>query len=73
MTAKYGFYYEEGHDDSLFMDQTSVKLIIERLSSPPTPFVLYSLNQFRQNIDKYQNELHKLAPIRGRLSYSMKA
>lgn len=73
MAATYGFYYKEGHDDPLFMDQTSVKLIIERLSSPPTPFLLYSLKQFRHNIETYQNELHKLLPIRARLSYSMKA
>ncbi|CAF3275725.1 unnamed protein product, partial [Rotaria sp. Silwood2] len=73
MTTKYGFYYKEGHDEPLFIDQTPVKQIIERLSSPPTPFVLYSLKQFRHNIDTYQQALNKLAPIRARLSYSMKA
>jgi diaminopimelate decarboxylase len=73
MTTKVGFYYKEGHDDRLFLDQTSVKQIIERLSSPPTPFVLYSFKQFLQNIDNYQQALNELAPIRARLSYSMKA
>ncbi|CAF3071569.1 unnamed protein product [Rotaria sp. Silwood2] len=73
MTTKYGFYYKEGHDEPLFIDQTPVKQIIERLSSPSTPFVLYSLKQFRHNIDTYQQALNKLAPIRARLSYSMKA
>ncbi|CAF3827502.1 unnamed protein product [Rotaria sp. Silwood1] len=73
MTTKYGFYYKEGHDEPLFIDQTSIKQFIERLSSPSTPFILYSLNQFRHNINTYQQALNKLAPIRTRLSYSMKA
>ncbi|CAF1057464.1 unnamed protein product [Rotaria sordida] len=73
MTTKYGFYYKEGYDDPLCIDQTSVKQFIERLSSPPTPFLLYSFEQFRHNIDTYQQELKNLAPIRSRLSYSMKA
>jgi diaminopimelate decarboxylase len=73
MATKHGFYYKEGYDDRLFLDQTPVKQIIERLSSPPTPFVLYSLNQFCHNINTYQQSLNDLAPIRARLSYSMKA
>lgn len=73
MTTKHGFYYKEKHNDRLFMDQTSVKQVIERLSYPPTPFVLYSLNQFGHNISSYQQALNELLPIRGRLSYSMKA
>jgi diaminopimelate decarboxylase len=73
MAQKHGFYYKEGHEDRLFLDQTPVKQIIERLSLPPTPFVLYSLNQFRYNIDSYQQALNNLAPIHARLSYSMKA
>ena len=73
MSTKVGFYYKEGHEDRLFLDQTPIKQIIDRLSSPPTPFVLYSLNQFRENIDKYQQALNELTPIRTRLSYSMKA
>jgi len=74
MAAKYGFYYKkDGRDDRLFLDQTPVKQIIERLSSPPTPFSLYSFNQFRHNINSYQRALNDLEPIRARLSYSMKA
>lgn len=73
MTTKHGFYYKEGHEDRLFLDQTPVKQIIDRLSSPPTPLVLYSFNQFRHNIQSYQQALNDLAPIRARLSYSMKA
>ena len=73
MNTRVGFNYKEGHEDRLFLDQTPVKQIIERLSSPATPFILYSLNQFRSNIENYQQSLEKLAPIRARLSYSMKA
>jgi diaminopimelate decarboxylase len=73
MAAKHGFYYKEGHDDRLFIDRTPVKQVIERLSSPPTPFALYSLEKFRYNIDTYQQALNELTPIRARLSYSMKA
>lgn len=73
MAAKHGFYYNKNHDNRLYMDETSVKQIIERLSSPPTPFVLYSLNQFSHNVHTYQHALAELAPIRARLSYSMKA
>ena len=47
--------------------------MIDRLSSPPTPFVLYSLKQFRRNVDTYQQALRALEPVRARLSYSMKA
>jgi diaminopimelate decarboxylase len=73
MTTKVGFYYKEGHEDRLFLDQTPIKQIIERLSYPPTPFALYSFNQFRQNINSYQQAFNQLLPIRARLSYSMKA
>jgi diaminopimelate decarboxylase len=73
MTTKVGFYYKEGHEDRLFLDQTPIKQIIERLSYPPTPFALYSFNQFRQNINSYQQAFNQLLPIRTRLSYSMKA
>lgn len=73
MTTKHGFYYKEGHNDRLFIDQIQVKQVIDRLSSPPTPFVLYSLNQFCHNVETYKHALKELAPIRARLSYSMKA
>ena len=73
MATTHGFYYKEGHDDRLFIDQISVKQVIDRLSSPPTPFVLYSLNQFTHNVNTYQQALTELAPMRARLSYSMKA
>ena len=73
MTVKHGFYYNNNHDDHLYMDETPIKQIIERLSSPPTPFVLYSLKQFSYNVSTYQHALAELAPIRTRLSYSMKA
>jgi diaminopimelate decarboxylase len=73
MATQHGFYYKEGHDSRLFIDQTTVTQVIDRLSSPSTPFVLYSLDQFRHNVDTYQQALTELAPIRGRLSYSMKA
>lgn len=72
-TTNIGFYYKEGHEDRLFLDQTSIKQILDRLSSPATPFVLYSLKQFQQNIQRYQNALQELSPIRARLAYSMKA
>ncbi|CAF1430229.1 unnamed protein product [Adineta ricciae] len=73
MTVKHGFYYNKNHDDHLYMDETSIKQIIERLSSPPTPFVLYSLKQFSHNVSTYQHALAELAPMRTQLSYSMKA
>ncbi|UJR14860.1 hypothetical protein I4U23_001845 [Adineta vaga] len=74
MTTKHGFYYnDDDDDDRLYMDQTSVTQIIERLSEPPTPFVLYSLKQFSHNVHAYQHALTELAPLRCRLSYSMKA
>ena len=72
-TTKVGFYYKEGHEDRLFLDQTSIKQILDRLSSPTTPLILYSLNQFRENIQRYQHALEQLSPTRARLSYSMKA
>ncbi|CAF4450586.1 unnamed protein product, partial [Adineta steineri] len=73
MSTKHGFYYKEGHEERLFIDSTPVKQVIDRLSSPPTPFILYSLNQFQHNVNTYQHALNDLAPIRARLSYSMKA
>jgi diaminopimelate decarboxylase len=73
MATKHGFYYKEENDDRLFIDQTSVKQVIERISNPTTPLILCILNQFRHNIDVYQQTLNDLAPIRARLSYSMKA
>jgi diaminopimelate decarboxylase len=73
MATKHGFYYKEENDDRLFIDQTTVKQVIERISNPTTPLILCSLNQFRHNIDVYQQTLNDLAPIRARLSYSMKA
>ena len=68
-----GFHYQEGHNDRLFIDQTAVRQVIDRLSSPPTPFILYSLKQFSRNVDTYQQALRTLEPVRARLSYSMKA
>jgi diaminopimelate decarboxylase len=73
MATKHGFYYKDGHDDRLRIDQTTVKQVIDRLSSPQTPFVLYSLKQLQHNVTAYQQALRQLAPVRARLSYSMKA
>lgn len=73
MSTKRGFYYKEGTDDQLCIDQTTVKQVIDRLSSPATPFVLYSFKQFQANIASYQAALQQLAPTRARLSYSLKA
>jgi diaminopimelate decarboxylase len=73
MPTKCGFDYNQARDDRLCIDQTSVKQVIDRLSNPVTPFVLYSFNQFQDNIRTYQQALETLVPTRARLSYSLKA
>ena len=73
MTTNYGFNFKGVYDDRLFIDRIPVEHVIKRLSSPTTPFLLYSLKQFRHNIDAYEKAFKKHSPIPAHLSYSMKA